>query len=214
MRAASCPPSRAARTAGKPPTKTFSGCMSFYATGRAGRELREGHPAGAAADARERRSSRCAWSAIPRTRQPGSVYPLQQPRPGVAAVVFLVEQPSRTTSCCASQRRASCEHRSCCVSRSDACSPIPKVTGARDQLRRTVALPAQPEEHAAAIDRVPGLRRQPAPAFEQEAELFFASIMRENRSVLDLMTPTTRSSTSGSRSTTTFPASTAATSAA
>ena len=60
------------------------------------------------------------------------------------------------------------------------------------------------------VDFDDNLRR----AFEREAELFFESVMRENRNVLDLMTPTTRSSTSVWRSTTAFRASTAVTTAA
>ena len=64
-----------------------------------------------------------------------------------------------------------------------------EVRSARRQLRRAVALPAQPEEHGAAVDRV---RRTSTTTcggrFERETELFFESIMRENRNVLDLMT--------------------------
>ena len=41
-------------------------------------------------------------------------------------------------------------------------------------------------------------------AFRRETELFFDSIVREDRSVLDLLRPTTRSSTSGWRGTTAF----------
>ena len=60
--------------------------------------------------------------------------------------------------------------------------------GARRQLRRPVAAAAQPARQAAELARVPGLRRQPARRAAQRDELFFSSIMREDRSVLDLMT--------------------------
>ena len=53
-----------------------------------------------------------------------------------------------------------------------------------------------------------GLRR----AFRRETELFFESVVREDRSVLDLLDADYRSSTTGSRGTTAFPTCRAATS--
>ena len=51
-------------------------------------------------------------------------------------------------------------------------------------------------------------------AMRREVELLFDSIVREDRSIIDLLTPTTRSSTSGWPSTTASRTSTAASSAA
>ena len=64
----------------------------------------------------------------------------------------------------------------------------PKSRGARQQFRRAVAAAAQSPQHRAQLRRVPGFRRQPAPGFRRETEMFFESIMREDRNVLDLMT--------------------------
>ena len=64
----------------------------------------------------------------------------------------------------------------------------PRSRRAGDQLRRAVAVPAQ-----SGVDRLPTCALFPdfddnlRQAFRQETELFFESIMREDRSVLDLL---------------------------
>ena len=95
---------------------------------------------------------------------------------------------SRTTSCSTWRRRAGCDARDArAAGAPDARRP--EVAGARRQLRRPVAAAAQPAQQAAELARVPRLRRQPARgARRPRLELFFASIVREDRSVLDLMT--------------------------
>ena len=89
-----------------------------------------------------------------------------------------------------------------------------EVAGAGQQLRRPVAVTAQSSELEARQQDVPRFRRQPAAVVPQETEMFFESIMREDRSVLDLLTQTTRSSMSGWRSTTASRTSTAPSSGA
>ena len=85
----------------------------------------------------------------------------QRSRPGVAAVVLPVEQHSGRRA--AARRRAGPAAHACGAA---AAGPTharrSEVGGARHQLRRPVALPAQPEEHGAAVHRVRRLRRQPA----------------------------------------------------
>ena len=63
----------------------------------------------------------------------------------------------------------------------------PRSKHADRQLRRAVAAPAQPEELRARSGGVPRFRRQPASGDEGGDELFFDSIMREDRSVMDLL---------------------------
>ena len=64
----------------------------------------------------------------------------------------------------------------------------PKAQALVDQLRRPVAVPAQPQEHGAAVHQFVDFDDNLRRAFEQEASLFFQSIIREDRNVLDLMT--------------------------
>ena len=65
----------------------------------------------------------------------------------------------------------------------------PKLEGAGRQLRRPVAVPAEPaERHVPTRDEFPNFDDNLRQAFRRETELFFESIMREDRSVLDLLT--------------------------
>ena len=52
---------------------------------------------------------------------------------------------------------------------------------------RPMAVPAQPGGDHAGHAPLHRFRRQPAQAFRRETELFFASVLRENRSVIDLL---------------------------
>ncbi len=97
----------------------------------------------------------------PANAAPGSVYRAQQPRPGVAALVLPVEQhPGRRVA--ARRGAGQSANASGDAAAAAAHARRSQVGGARHQLRRPVALPSQPEEHGAAVDRVRGLRRQPA----------------------------------------------------
>ena len=64
----------------------------------------------------------------------------------------------------------------------------PRSRGAGHQLRRPVALPPQSRRRQARSRRLPRIRREPARSpSSKETELFFQSILREDRSVLDLL---------------------------
>ena len=146
------------------------------------------HRPGAATACWPARSSSSASSAIRRRWRAGRGLSRVRSRAGVAAVVLPLEQhPGRRTARSGGAGDG-CQRRRC-SSAGAADARRSEVAGARRQLRRPVAAAAQPEEQAAELARVPGLRRQPARRrCRRETELFFASIMREDRSVLDLMT--------------------------
>ena len=136
--------------------------LEFYrARPASGGTLRDGHPDGAAAHARQPEVRRSASSAIRRAWRRarsiasatsswrrgcrsscGAAFPtielLRVARPGHAAHAGGAE-PAGAAHAGRSEGR-----------------------GARRQLRRAVAVPAEPEEPAAELERVPGLRRQPA----------------------------------------------------
>ena len=65
----------------------------------------------------------------------------------------------------------------------------PALRGAGRQLRRAVAVPAQPRApRSRPAGLFPDFDDNLRQAFRRETELFFESIMREDRSVLDLLT--------------------------
>ena len=64
----------------------------------------------------------------------------------------------------------------------------PARRGAREKLRVAVAAPAQPARLAPGSVRVPGQRPNLMASMERETELFFMSIVREDRPILDLLT--------------------------
>ena len=67
-----------------------------------------------------------------------------------------------TRSCSISPRRTSCTRRRCSRQQVRRMLADPKADALDDELRRPVAVSAQPEEHAAELGGVPRLRRQPA----------------------------------------------------
>ena len=72
--------------------------------------------------------------------------------------------------------------------RSAACWPI-RVASVRRELRRAVAAAAQPAERRCPnSDEFPDFDDNLRQALPRETELFFDSVMREDRSVLDLLT--------------------------
>ena len=64
----------------------------------------------------------------------------------------------------------------------------PRVGGAVDALRRPVAPAAGPREDPSRLSAYPQYDDTLAHAMQRETELFFDSIVREDRSVLDLLT--------------------------
>ena len=67
-----------------------------------------------------------------------------------------------TRSCSISRRRTGCTRPAVLEPQVRRMLRGPEGRGAHDELRRPVAVSAQPEEHAAELGGVPGLRRQPA----------------------------------------------------
>ena len=109
------------------------------------------------------RSSCSASSAIRPASRRARVYRAQRSRAGVAAVVLPVEQHSRRRAARRWRARGRLQTPAVLEQQVRRMLADPKVAGARRQLRRPVAVPAQPEEQAAELARVPRLRRQPAP---------------------------------------------------
>ena len=65
----------------------------------------------------------------------------------------------------------------------------PKAQALVDEFRRAVASRPEPAEHRAQLrPSFPTSTTTCAHAFQRETELFFDSVMREDRNVLDLMT--------------------------
>ena len=106
---------------------------------------------------------------------------------GVAAVVLPVEQHSRRRTAGRRGEEDAAQSRRAASSRSSGCSPTrarrrwsSNFAGQWLHIRNVAGLQPSPEMLFHFDDNL----RQ---AFEQETELFFDSIMRENRSVLDLL---------------------------
>ena len=159
----------------------------FYRPRQETGDLRDRHPDGAAADSGEPEVR------VPRRARSGERWrrhrlPRQRPRARVAAVVLPVEQHPRRSAAARGGSRARCTRRPCCISRSGGCWPTRRATrssrtspGQWLYLRNLKSFQPNSLEFPDFDDNL----RQ---AFQRETELFFASIMHEDRSVLDLMT--------------------------
>ena len=112
-----------------------------------------------------------------------------------------------TRSCCGSRRAGKLSTPAGSSSRRGGCSPIAARDVARHALRRAVAAAAGSRQDQSRRPTLSGLRRAARRRrCVRETELFFQHIVREDRAgARPLLAPTTRSSTSGSRSTTAFP---------
>ena len=99
----------------------------------------------------------------PATARAGSVYPRQRSRAGVAPVVLPLEQHSRRRAARRGGQGTAAARRRCSSSRCGACWPIRRSQALVDNFAGQWLLPAQPAEHDAELERVPRLRRQPAP---------------------------------------------------
>ncbi len=113
--------------------------------------------------------------------------PHQRPRAGVAPVVLPVEQHPGRRAACRRRRRAASRIPRCSSGRCGGCWPT-RGRGARQQLRRAVAVAAEPAERRAQQGPVPRLRRQPAAGAAARDRAALEHVMREDRSVLELLT--------------------------
>ena len=123
----------------------------------------------------------------PGRRRAGHAVPRQRRRAGLAAVVLPVEQHPGRRAADARRARARCSSRRCSSSRCGACWPIRRPSalvsnfaGQWLQLRNVRSV--QPNS-----DEFPDFDDNLRQAFRRETELLFESIMREDRSVLDLL---------------------------
>ena len=191
--------------------------LAFYHEGRPQGGLRGGHRVGAAAAAREpgvpvpHRARSAAGDS-----EPAPDLSRQRFRAGIAAVVLPLEQHPRRRA--ARRRRRSGELRTPAVLERQVRRMLadPRVAGARHQLRRPVAVSAQPASvRRLEQDLFPDFDDNLRQAMRAETELFFESSRArgpQRRRPADA--PTTRSSTSGWPATTAFRTCTAATSGA
>ena len=117
----------------------------------------------------------------------GAIYPVSRPRAGVAAVVLPVEHDSRRR---AAQRGDAGKLRQPAVLEQQVRRMLadPTLAGARRQLRGQWLLLRNLQSLMPDSDEFPNFDDDLRQAFRQETELFFESIMREDRSVLDLLT--------------------------
>ena len=151
-------------------------------------QLRRRHPAGAAAHPRRARSSCSAPSASRARRAAASGLSHQRSRAGVAPVVLPVEQhPRRRAADGGGAGTPQGSGGARAAGAADAGRSARR--GARQQLRRAVAVPAQPaERRARARTSSPtstttcGRRSSARPSCSS------SSVMREDRSVLELLT--------------------------
>ena len=180
--------SRAARIASPVEPPILQPVLSFYDAGpRAAASFETRHPDGARSASSPARSSCSASSAIPRTSAPGSAVPHQRRRAGVAPVVLPLEQRPRRRAAgggAAGEAEGSGRRSS---SRCGGCSPTRRRSALVDnfagqwlQLRNVRSV--QPNS-----DEFPDFDDNLRQAFQRETELFFESIMREDRNVLDLL---------------------------
>ena len=124
----------------------------------------------------------------PRPGRAGRSYRVERHRAGVAPVVLSCGAASRTTSCWPGRARAA-ERSGRARAAGAADAGRPAGDGARRRtLRRSGCTCAICGRTRRTCDAFPGLRRQPAGGVRRETELFVESQLREDRSVLELLT--------------------------
>ncbi len=102
---------------------------------------------------------------------------------------FLWDARAGRRRCCTRRAPARCTRRACSSGRCAACSPIGAARRSSTRFAARVAAAAgrRPDRARRAAVSVLRPRRSPT-ALKRETELFFDSIVREDRSVLDLLT--------------------------
>ena len=168
--------------------RTWTRTMEFYRTGREGRRLRVGHPAGPAAHPRQ-----------PEVRAPRRARSRRRCRPATAYRISDVELATRLSFFLWSSIPD--DELLTLATRDRLRNPLVleqqvrrmlrdrAVARARGQLRRPVAAAAQPAARHAGQRSLPASSTTTcATAFRREVELLFGAIMHEDRSVLELLT--------------------------
>ena len=160
--------------------------LAFYEKGRAASRLQHRHSASA------RGAARLARFPVPHRTGSGAIHRRQgvsghRCRAGLASVVLPLEQHSRRSAARPRRTRQAEECRPCCSSRCSACSPI---SGPRRSSRTSpgsgciCATSRRPRPIRSSFRST----RRCARRSSKETELFVASIIREDRSLLDLLT--------------------------
>ena len=111
----------------------------------------------------------------------------QRHRLGVAAVVLHLEQHSRTKSCWTLAAKETLQQPEVLAAAGEADAGRPEIAGAGRQLRGPVAAHPQRAAHQPSPETLFHFDDNLRQALEQETELFFESIIRENRTVHDLL---------------------------
>ena len=165
--------------------------LDFYRAGRAERRLRPGHPA--------RASPHPVGAGVPVSRRArpvrlrsgrargGSGVPDQRPRPGVTAVVLPLEQHPGRRAAEPGRAAARCRSRPCSSARSGGCCAI------RGRRRSWTTSPTSGSSSGSLagvvpdVDEFPDFDENLREALQQETRLFVASQLREDRSVVELV---------------------------
>ena len=168
---------------------TCAPLLEFYETGRTRGQRSTPASSWRCSASSPARSSCSASSAIRRASPPARVYRVSDLELGVAPVVLPLEQhPGRRAAELAGEGRLH-EPGGARARRCGGCSPIRESHALVEQLRRPVAAAAQPARRCSPnSDEFPDFDDNLRQAFQRETELFFESIIREDRSVLDLLT--------------------------
>ena len=182
------PRSRGAPIGGRSPTADLTPLLAFYRDGRTEGHVRDRHPARAAAPAGEPdvRLPRRGRSGGDRGRD---AVPRQRRRAGVAAVVLPLEQHAGRRRC-STLRRGGPPARpgGARSSRCAACSPTRARTRSSRISPASGCTSATCRTSRPTPTSFPDFDNDLRDAFRRETELFFASIVREDRNVLDLLT--------------------------
>ena len=134
-------------------------------------------------------SSCCASSATRRARRPARVYRISDLELASRLSFFLWSSIPDDELLRVARAGPAAAARPCCGSRCAACSPTRRPRRWSTNFAGQWLYLRNLEEHGAAVHRVRGLRRQPAPGVRAARRSCSSqSIMREDRNVLDLMT--------------------------
>ena len=181
--------SRAAPTAGPLTRRDVDTLLSFYRTRPQDGELRARHPAGARAHADRPRVPvpRRARSARRDARRRATASATSSSRRGCRSSSGAA---SPTTSCSTWRRRDQLQEPAVLEQQVRRMLADPRSERAGRQLLRPVALRCATSRGAPPDPKTfPGVRREPARGVPAETELFLESQLREDRTVIELLTP-------------------------
>ena len=181
--------SRAARIASRSTDADLQPLLALLRGRPPRRRLRDAASSWRCSGSSPARSSCSASSAIPPDAAPGAVYRISDLELASRLSFFLWSSIPDDELLERARRQGSCKTPAVLEQQVRRMLADPKRAGARRQLRRPVAAAAQPAERRCPnSDEFPDFDDNLRQAFQRETELFFDSIMREDRNVLDLLT--------------------------